>query len=230
MLLKTLRRGRALTLALLLAGVGTAFGEAPHGSPGFATLDDEPEASQFNVVPTSASAGIVAPTNYSCPVPPFGTVQPQFGPGGAVPPGGVGPVAPNYAGRNPSERGYVTFNTTRGGRCGVPRGACNNGGYWGDQFSRYRCRNQVQSQRLANGLGCTFAFAAPLFWWDAGARKDIIAVNPGYSDPRDSELYSAQGYGVPIAVPLAPVVRDTYNYGWGLPASRLTPVATHAVP
>lgn len=214
---KTLRRGRALALGLLLTGASVTFGESPQGRAGFATLDDDLAATPTNSV---------AQTNYPCPVPNFGTVQPQFQQG-AVPPGGVGPVAPND-GRTRSESGYVTFNATRGGRCAGSRNC--HGGFWGDQFSRYRCRNQVQSQRLGNGLGCAFAFAAPLTWWDWGARKDIVAVNPAYSDPRDSELYSAQGYGVPIAVPLAPVVRDTYNYGWGMPSSRLTPVATHAVP
>lgn len=218
MLQETLRRGRLLTLGLLLTGASVTFGDTPQGRAGFATLDDEPAVTQTNPV---------AQTNYPCTVPNFGTVQPQFQQG-MVPPGGVGPVAP-HGGQPGSEQGYVTFNATRGGRCAT-RGGCNNGGFWGDQFYRHRCRNQIQSQRLGNGLGCTFAFAAPLTWWDWGARKDIIAVNPAYSDPRDSELYSAQGYGVPIAVPLAPVVRDTYNYGWGMPSSRLTPVATHAVP
>ncbi|MFO1021909.1 MAG: hypothetical protein U0903_14635 [Planctomycetales bacterium] len=230
MLLKTLRRGRMLALGLLLTSVGTAFGEGPQGRAGYATLEDEPDVAQFNsIVPTNATQSRVMPTNYSCPVPAFGTVQPQFGPS-VAPQVGAGPYGPDYATRRPSERGYVTFNEKPGGRCCGPRGAWYNAEFWGNQTSRFRCRNQVQSQRLANGLGCTFAFASPLLWWDAGARKDIIAVNPGYSDPRDSELYSAQGYGVPIAVPLAPVVRDTYNYGWGMPASRLTPVATHAVP
>jgi len=45
-----------------------------------------------------------------------------------------------------------------------------------------------------------------------------------YRDPRDSEVYSAVGYNVPVAVPLPPVVKYQYQYGWGLPASRLTRV------
>jgi hypothetical protein len=47
------------------------------------------------------------------------------------------------------------------------------------------------------------------------------AIDPYYCDPRDTEMYSAQGYGVPVAVPLAPVVKHTYHYGWGVPSSRL---------
>ncbi len=52
----------------------------------------------------------------------------------------------------------------------------------------------------------------------------LVAATPGYVDPRDTVYYSAQGYGVPVSVPLAPVVRHQYNYGWGLPSSRLTRV------
>lgn len=44
----------------------------------------------------------------------------------------------------------------------------------------------------------------------------------GNTDPRDTQLYSSQVYGTPIAVPLAPVVKHSYNYGWGIPSSRLT--------
>ncbi|MFN0055146.1 MAG: hypothetical protein ACKV0T_23475 [Planctomycetales bacterium] len=50
------------------------------------------------------------------------------------------------------------------------------------------------------------------------------AVNPGYYDPRDTKLYAAKSYGVPIGVPLAPVVKHTYEYGWGVPSSRLVRV------
>lgn len=53
-------------------------------------------------------------------------------------------------------------------------------------------------------------------------------VNPQYVDRRNGRLYSAQGYGMPMAVPLAPNVGHTYNYGWGIPASRLTPTSRPA--
>lgn len=42
------------------------------------------------------------------------------------------------------------------------------------------------------------------------------------NDCRDQYVYSAQGYGVPVTVPMAPVVCKQFNYGWGLPSSRLT--------
>ena len=53
----------------------------------------------------------------------------------------------------------------------------------------------------------------------------VYAANPRYFDKRDGRVYAAQGYGVPMAVPLAPNVRHTYNYSWGIPSSRLTPVS-----
>jgi hypothetical protein len=53
----------------------------------------------------------------------------------------------------------------------------------------------------------------------------VYAVDPQYSDARDSQLYAAEGYGVPISVPLAPNVHHQYNYSWGTPASRLTPIS-----
>ena len=54
----------------------------------------------------------------------------------------------------------------------------------------------------------------------------IYAGDPNYLDRRDGSIYSAAGYGAPLAVPLAPNVSHTYNYGWGLPMSRLTPIST----
>ena len=30
---------------------------------------------------------------------------------------------------------------------------------------------------------------------------------------------------VPVAMPLAPNVEHQYNYGWGIPSSRLTPIS-----
>jgi hypothetical protein len=53
----------------------------------------------------------------------------------------------------------------------------------------------------------------------------VYAVNPEYFDPRDGRVYAAQDTGVPMAVPLAPNVNYTYNYGWGIPSSRITPIS-----
>ena len=65
---------------------------------------------------------------------------------------------------------------------------------------------------------------APFF----GKYARVYPQDVNYFDGRDGQLYAAQGYGAPMAVPLAPVVGHTYNYGWGIPSSRLTPISHHA--
>jgi len=59
-----------------------------------------------------------------------------------------------------------------------------------------------------------------------GRYQMIYPVDPGYRDPRDTRLYGAQGWGIPIAGPIAPVVNWQFNYSTGMPASRLTPLGT----
>ena len=49
-------------------------------------------------------------------------------------------------------------------------------------------------------------------------------ANPWHFDARDGRVYAAQGLGMPAAMPLAPNVQKTYNFGWGTPVSRLTPI------
>ena len=51
--------------------------------------------------------------------------------------------------------------------------------------------------------------------------RSYVPADQTYCDPRDQLLYSAQGYNVPVTVPLAPVCR-IYNYGWGVPSARLS--------
>ncbi len=73
----------------------------------------------------------------------------------------------------------------------------------------------------------SYSYMKTRFWdgWDQiWTHTSYDPVNPGYADPRDAQIYAAQGAGVPVAVPLAPVVQYTYNYGWGVPSSRLTRV------
>ena len=62
----------------------------------------------------------------------------------------------------------------------------------------------------------------------AGKYSRVYPQDPYYFDQRDGQAWGAQGYGVPLAVPLAPTVGHTYNYGWGIPSSRLTPVSRPA--
>lgn len=54
----------------------------------------------------------------------------------------------------------------------------------------------------------------------------VYADQPGYVNPADTQLYSAQGYGMPMTVPLAPTVNYQYNYSSGIPASRITTIGT----
>ena len=60
----------------------------------------------------------------------------------------------------------------------------------------------------------------------AGCYDMAYAANPYHFDQRDGSLYAAQGYGTHITVPLAPNVHHTYNYGWGIPSSRITNIST----
>lgn len=48
-----------------------------------------------------------------------------------------------------------------------------------------------------------------------------------YYDARDTQTYAAQGYNVPVTVPLPPITR-AYNYGWGIPSARLSPVGGYS--
>lgn len=65
---------------------------------------------------------------------------------------------------------------------------------------------------------------------NVGWYHHVYAADPGYFDPRDGGVYAAQGYGVPISVPLPPTVRHTMNYSAGMPASRLTPISNVVQP
>ncbi|MCA8982547.1 MAG: hypothetical protein KDA76_02210 [Planctomycetaceae bacterium] len=96
-------------------------------------------------------------------------------------------------------------------------------------FCGYRCENEhcrncrggLGSRFLPNGCG---GKGCPPF----GAYQMVYPLNPDHFDLRDGQVHAAQGYGVPMAVPLAPVVRQQYNYSWGVPASRITHISNHA--
>ena len=63
-----------------------------------------------------------------------------------------------------------------------------------------------------------------------GKYNHVYAVDPQYKDPRTGEVWAASGTGVPTAVPTAPNVRYTMEYGWGMPSSRLVPLSRAAGP
>ena len=98
---------------------------------------------------------------------------------------------------------------------------------WSEHSQHFLNRNRQQSEALANWMYDSLGLYTPAAVHTAplGTYRMIYPVNPGYSNPRDARVYGAQGAGVPIVVPLAPTVRSGYNYGSGLPASRLTPIS-----
>ena len=85
-------------------------------------------------------------------------------------------------------------------------------------------------QAMCDYFKCKFGYFIPsggdgsgIPW--AGHYTRVYPVNPYYNDSRDGQVWAAQGYGIPLSVPLAPVVGHTYEYGWGVPSSRLVPVS-----
>ncbi|MBS0265981.1 MAG: hypothetical protein JSS02_28880 [Planctomycetes bacterium] len=60
-------------------------------------------------------------------------------------------------------------------------------------------------------------------WGWRGGSGSLYTQQSYYYDVRDTRVYSAQKYNTPVTVPVAPMVRG-YNYGWGLPSGRLSPI------
>ena len=96
-------------------------------------------------------------------------------------------------------------------------------GFWEGLFDN--CGEFFKNRRDAFKIGFLNHPETPL----VGCYDLVYPVDPYYFDKRDGQVYAAQGVGGPVSVPLAPVVRHTYNYGWGVPSSRLTPIS-HPVP
>lgn len=109
--------------------------------------------------------------------------------------------------------------------CDGCTGPCKR--WWRGQQNNYLARNQRLSNTLFGWMvpsGCCGQGCPPV-----GKYCVTYSDNPGYSDPRDNQMaYGAQGYGVPLQVPLAPNVRHTYNYSWGVPSSRITPLGPYS--
>ena len=110
-----------------------------------------------------------------------------------------------------------------------------------DHCWNFRARNQIASSQLCMSAhascqehehwfrskfgyffptGCCGRGCPPI-----GHYSVVYPLDPNYFDQRDGNVYAAAGYGGPVSVPLAPNVRHTYNYGWGIPSSRLTPIS-----
>lgn len=95
------------------------------------------------------------------------------------------------------------------------RGSCDTNGSGQAMLDYFKCKFGYFVPTGGNGQGIPWV----------GHYGRVYPVNPHHQDPRDGQAYAAQGYGIPMAVPLAPVVGHTYEYGWGVPSSRLTPVS-----
>ena len=118
-------------------------------------------------------------------------------------------------------------------RCGLDRAGHSGGAvhdWWCNQQYKSNCRrayrNHVFNAWIHNKLnyfipsGCCGEGCPPF-----GEYKRVYAADPSYYDQRDTRMYAAPGTGVPTAIPLAPNVRYQYNYSWGTPSSRVTPIS-----
>ena len=127
------------------------------------------------------------------------------------------------------------------GNC--PTGNCPTGDCYGDCYGKchglglFGCRSACCGGGCCYGMKdyfrCKFGYFIPTGAGGAGVPiagkyARVYPQDPYYFDQRDGMAWGAQGYGIPIAVPLAPVVGHTYNYSWGTPSSRLTPVSRPA--
>ena len=101
----------------------------------------------------------------------------------------------------------------------------------GQKLHGLYCRKKRRQERFRdymkkrfgyfNPTGCCRGGCAPY-----GGYKLIYPTNPRRFDPRDGRIYAAPTTGIPVTVPLAPNVRYQWNYGHGIPSSRLTPIST----
>lgn len=114
------------------------------------------------------------------------------------------------------------YDATTGAYC--PPGSSNPYSWHGSRAANRLAWHVVYADaRFRTNFLNALGFNRPPCTWK-WTHTSVYPADPGYYDPRDGRAYSAQGYGVPMSVPLAPNVKYTYNYGWGVPSSRLTPV------
>ncbi|MBS0203942.1 MAG: hypothetical protein JSS49_13640 [Planctomycetes bacterium] len=103
----------------------------------------------------------------------------------------------------------------------------------GDCQPRHGCCRDPKRQAMVDYFRCKFGYFIPTGAGGAGVPivgkySRVYPQDPYYFDQRDGQAWGAQGYGMPMAVPLAPVVGHAYNYSWGSPSSRLTPISRPA--
>ncbi|HET6422421.1 MAG TPA: hypothetical protein VFG20_01985 [Planctomycetaceae bacterium] len=128
----------------------------------------------------------------------------------------------------PVPNGAVTSGNVVYSDC--PNGDCYGDGYgYGGKWG-HRGYYGDGGYSMMQYLRCKFGYFIPTGNGGAGSQfagryARVYPQDPSYFDQRDGQLWAAQGYGVPVAVPLAPVVGHQYNYSWGVPSSRLTPIS-----
>jgi hypothetical protein len=126
-------------------------------------------------------------------------------------------------GRN--RRHWQGSNTTLFARC-VDSGTgygCRD--FYHGQAMSYHNKNARLADKLFGWMipsGCGGQGCPPI-----GKYHMTYADQPDYINPNDTQIYAAQGYGMPITVPLAPNVNHAYNYSAGIPASRITTIGTY---
>ena len=107
--------------------------------------------------------------------------------------------------------------------------------WWCEQQYKSDCRRAYRNHVLAAHFHNKFNYFTPSGSCGEGATlfghyKRVYATEPHYSHPSDSQVYASPMTGHPTAVPLPPTVRHQYNYSWGSPSSRLTPVSNIILP
>jgi hypothetical protein len=107
--------------------------------------------------------------------------------------------------------------------------------WWCEQQYKSQCRRAYRNHVLAAHFHNKFNYFTPGGSCGEGAPlwghyKRVYATEPHYSHPADSQVYASPMTGHPTAVPLAPTVRHQYNYSWGMPSSRLTPISNVVLP
>jgi hypothetical protein len=94
----------------------------------------------------------------------------------------------------------------------------------------FHCGHHCDKEAMINYFRCKFGYFIPTGNGGAGTPHfghyaRVYPQDPNYFDQRDGQVWGASGYGTAVAVPLAPVVGHQWNYSWGTPAARLTPIS-----
>ena len=211
---------RQICLAALVCGLSATMASAEDAAT---AADTTGEAA--GVVRLSSLGPVVRGQSEDLP----GTEVPE-----SVVDGGVWPAGHFHAADGCTDGSCGDCQDGACGHGGCNDGSCGHGGrthhlsgWMKGQSDLYRDRNRRNSGMFANYMRGKFGYfcptgnggkGVPLF----GKYHMVYAQNPGHTDARDGYGFQAPGYGTHVNVPLAPNVRHTYNYGWGMPSSRLT--------